>query len=493
MPHPARARSFLFLALCLVHALWLAGECPRGYAQQAKANLGAQLDAGELRRTLDALVKEAGLGEEIGIAVVDTQTGETLYGLRAQEPRNPASNQKLVTAAAALLRLGPDYRMLTGLYGRIDNGTIAELVLRGYGDPSLRMSDLVELAEQLADRGVRRVQSVRVDGTYFDGQVLPPAFEQQPEEIAPFRAAVGAVSVERNAYELRVLPGPAVDAPASVRLDAPGYFKVESSMTTSAAGGPNVIAIDKDGGEQLNLLLRGSVPQGILGVSYRRRVPSPLHFAGHAMVEALQRAGIRTGERVTVGAPSDVPPLLTSRYSPPVAELIRALGKMSDNFTAEMLLKVLGAERARPGTSARGASVLAEVLKEAGAPEEGLALVNGSGLFEGNQLTPEQLAMLLTFMTKKTLVWPEYLSHLAVGGVDGTLARRYGQLAHAGSVRAKTGTLNDVISLSGYVLGDAANEVIAFSILMNGVRGKQGAARQLADQITTAISERLHK
>ena len=166
---------------------------------------------------------------------MDASTGTVLFAHQGDLALNPASNQKLVTAAAALSRLGPEFRMRTALYGRVDGDGVATLSLRGYGDPSLGQADLIELARDLADHGVRRVGEIVVDATYFDDQILPPAFEQQPNEIAPFRAATGAVSVDGNAYVLRVLPGATVDAPARVRLDGAGYFALESTIST--AGG----------------------------------------------------------------------------------------------------------------------------------------------------------------------------------------------------------------------------------------------------------------
>ena len=400
---------------------------------------------------------------------------------------------KLVTAAAALIELGPEFQMRTGLYGHVEDGRVAHLVLRGYGDPSLRMSDLVELAEGLADRGVRAVDHVIVDGSYFDGQILPPAFEQQPDEVASFRAAVGAVSVEQSSYVLRVIPGPRDGAPAVVRLAAPGYFDVENDIKTTGPGGPpNIIASQRGDGDRMELRLSGSIPTGILGVGYRRRVENPLAHAGHAMAEALGRAGIRGARRVQVGNPPSGLPLLSSRDSEPLASLLHRVGKYSDNFVAEMVLKVLGAEKAQPGTSERGAQVLQELLERAGVAPGQATIVNGSGLFDGNLIAASHITKVLRHVWHQPGVRAEYLSQLAIGGTDGTLARRMRDLPAARIVRAKTGTLNDVISLSGYVLGKEPGRAVAFSFLGNGMAGKHGAARRLADDIVRAIADDLH-
>jgi serine-type D-Ala-D-Ala carboxypeptidase/endopeptidase (penicillin-binding protein 4) len=469
----------LALALCLLPG--------------APRTAGAR-DADPLADTLARLVRDAALGDRVGVSVVEVPTGRVLYRHHAEQPLNPASNMKLVTAAAALLELGADFRMLTGLHGRVEpDGTVPELVVRGFGDPTLRMSDLVELAEQLADRGVRRVGRVVVDGRYFDDQILPPAFEQQPDEVAAFRAPVGALAVERSAFTLRVLPGTSVGQPARVRLAAEGYFDVDNAITTRDGGGPDVVAIQRGDGLRMKLLLRGGVPTGILGVGYRRRVENPLAFAGWAMVDALGRAGIGGAREVALGEGRDKWPLLTARRSAPLSQILDDLGKHSDNFVAEMLLKVMAAERAPPGTSAKGATILAEHLARAGVPEGKATIVNGSGLFVGNAIAADHLTRLLVAMFRNQAVRSEYLSHLAVGGVDGTLHRRLGDLPAARIVRAKTGTLADAIGLSGYILGPEAGHAIAFSVLANGVRGKVGAARNMADEVARACAAHLWK
>lgn len=481
--HPARRAAAL--AIAIVAAAALARDT--GAAQPPAA--GAPL-----AQRLQSLVDAAALGDRVGIAVVDTRTGQTIFNHHGDLPLNPASNMKLVTAAAALADLGAEFTMLTGLYGTVaPDGSVPVLALKGLGDPTLRMSDLVELAVQLGDRGVRRVDSIVVDGTYFDDRILPPAFDQQPNEVASFRAAIGAVSVEENAFVLRVIPGDTAGAAARVRLAAEGYFQVDNRITTSAGGAPNVIADQRPRSDgRLDLILRGSVPAGVLGVSYRRRVEHPLWHAGYAMADALERAGIRGRREVRIGAMPNGLPLLTSRRSEPLAEILGDVGKWSDNFVAEMVLKVLGAERARPGTSERGVEALQGMLERAGVPRGQATIVNGSGLFQGNQIAASHLAKLLAFVYRDPALRPEYVAQLAVGGVDGTLGNRLSEVLPRRIVRAKTGTLDDVIALSGYVLGPEPNSAIAFSVLCNGIRGKQGAARQLADDVARAIAAHLH-
>jgi len=471
-------------AAALVAAIALLSSLTPSHAQQAPPNL-----VGQLRE----IVQSSGIADKVGVAVVDIDAGRPVFQYHAERPMNPASNQKLVTAFAALRTLGADFRMRTAVYGRIENdAVVGGLALRGYGDPLLSSGDLMVLARDVANQGVRRVDRIIVDATYFDDQILPPAFEQQPNEVAAFRAPISAVALDRNAYVLRVLPGREVGAPANVRLVGAGYFDVQSRITTGDGGAPNVIADQRDAGERMTLRLSGSVPLGVRGVSYRRRIENPLPWVGHALAEALRAQGIRCGDGVTVGPTPQGAALLASHESPPLSVLLEPIGKHSDNFVAEMVFKVLGAERHRPGRSEDAVAAVRAALEQAGLSTERMDIVNGSGLFTGNRVSPQQLADLLAAGYRDPSIRAEYVSHLAIGGVDGTLSRRFTDLRVPRVVRAKTGTLNGVITLSGYVLGPRPDSAYAFSVLANDVRGQHGPARALADAIVRAIVEHLH-
>ncbi len=484
MHTPPRLRVPL-VALALAVLAWAVGLAPGEAQHEGTEALGA--------RITDAL-RQVDLGDRVGVSVVDARTGREIVNIRGELALNPASNMKIVTAAAALRTLGPAFTMLTGVYGRIDGTRVEHLVLRGFGDPSLGLAELHALAEELAESGVRSVGTIHVDGSYFDAQLLPPAFDQQPNEVAPFRAAVAAVSVDASSYLLRVLPGTEVGGAARVRLEGEGYFQVDNGITTSEGGAPNVIAIQApiDGGARMSLRLRGSVPAGSLRTSYRRRTENPLAHAGHLFADALRHADIGGARNVVVGAPAESLPLLAFHRSAPLSVLLYRVGKNSDNYVAEMVLKVLGAERRRPGRSATGITVLEEVLAAAGVPRGSATLVNGSGLFNGNRIAAGHLTKLLAHVYQDPSIRDEYVAHLAVGGVDGTLERRLGDLPAARIVRAKTGTLNDVVALSGYVLGRDPGEAIAFSFLANGVAGRQGEARAAADAMVAEIARHLH-
>ncbi len=447
-----------------------------------------------LNEQLLVAVRNSGLGDRLSVSIVDLRTRHTVLAYHAETPLNPASNMKLLTAAAGLIELGPDFRFRTGLYGRIADGHVqGGLCLKGGGDPTLGRSDLMLLAQRAYEEGARQVDQVIVDGSYFDGEVLPPLFDQQPKEIAPFRAAVGAVSVKGNAYTLRVRPGPVDGAQAVVTVDATGYFQIDNGLVTHAAGTPSVIAEERPTADGVALSLKGTVPLGAAAVAYERRIPTPLPFSGWMFVDALRAAGIQVAKKVAVGTcPSDLP-LIHLQTSLQLGQVISRMGKDSDNFAAEMILKTLGAERTRtPGRSSDGAAVVADVVKRLEIPTAGLTILNGSGLFQGNRVSSEQVTGLLAAMYANPSFRDDYVASLAVGGVDGTLVRRFRKLPRARIVRAKTGTLDDVIALSGYVLGPSPERAFAFSYLSNGVSGKHTQAKNLVDQLVEMLAAHLY-
>jgi D-alanyl-D-alanine carboxypeptidase/D-alanyl-D-alanine-endopeptidase (penicillin-binding protein 4) len=479
------ARAVLTRKVLIVLVAVISGAAPVSAQDAARQPLNEQLLAA---------VRNSGLGDRLGVSIVDLRTRQTILAYHAETPLNPASNMKLLTAAAALIELGPDFRFRTGLYGRIADGHVqGGLCLKGGGDPTLSRADMMLLAQRALEEGARTVDQVIVDGSYFDGEVLPPLFDQQPNEIAPFRAAVGAVSVKGNAYTLRVRPGPIVGAQAVVNVDATGYFQIDNALVTGATGAPSVIAEERPTADGVALSLKGTVPLGASTLAYERRIPTPLPFAGWMFVDALRAAGMQVAKKVTLGTcPSDLP-LIHLQTSLPLGQVLSRMGKDSDNFAAEMILKTLGAERTRqPGRSSDGIAVVVDILKQLDVPTAGLTMLNGSGLFQGNRVSSEQVTGLLAAMYANPSFRADYVAQLAVGGVDGTLVRRFRKLPRPRIVRAKTGTLDDVIALSGYVLGPSPERAFAFSYLANGVSGKHTQAKNLADQLVEMLAAHLY-
>jgi D-alanyl-D-alanine carboxypeptidase/D-alanyl-D-alanine-endopeptidase (penicillin-binding protein 4) len=427
----------------------------------------------------------------VGAAVIDLETGNLIGDLDAHRPRNPASNAKILTAAVVLDRFGPDHRFTTGVHGRIEGGTCTALVLRGDGDPSFETDELWQLASALYDQGLRRVDAIYVDQSRFDAQFVPPAFEQQKDEWAPFRAPVSAVPLERNAVTLNVAPS-RKGTPAVVWFDPPGFVEVRGSIETRAPASGN--------GTQLTLTPRGArlvadiggfIGEGTPRVRVSKRVDDPRLFAGYALSALLRRMGIEVRGDVAPGG-EQVRARLAYVESPPVSVLVHELGKNSDNFYAEMLLKDLGGlVSGRTARSEDGANDAMAYLGELGALDPGTRVMNGSGLFDANRLSPWSLARVLQHAHESPKISPEFVAELAVGGVDGTLRSRFKKRARERAVRAKSGTLERVIALSGYVLAPGGRRPLAFSFIVEGASGKHAEARDQLDRAVETLAAAL--
>jgi serine-type D-Ala-D-Ala carboxypeptidase/endopeptidase (penicillin-binding protein 4) len=432
-------------------------------------------------------------GGSVGVHVLDVGTGNAIAALDADRAFNPASNAKLATAAAALRVLGAQHRFLTGLYGRIDSDSIDELVLRGDGDPSLRTPALWAMAVELRGAGVRRVRTLAVDQSLFDDRYVPPAFEQQPGEWAPFRAPVAAVSLNENTVLLSIRAAKeGVDA--LVDVDPPGFVDVTGSVATTRAGDPENVALGLEPhGTRLAVRLGGSVPEGSRLIRLARRVDDPRLLAGYALRAVLKQAGIDVSGEVKLGGTAQTG-LLVAHRSQSLAELLFALGKESDNFYAEMIFKAIGARaRGRPASSDTGAEAVRRVLEDLGAAPAGVVVKNGSGLFDADRTTPAATTALLRAMQRDPYAGPEYVAQLSVGGVDGTLRSRFREWEWTRAVRAKTGTLDAVAALSGYVLAPPGKAPVAFCVLVNGIPGKVPAVRPAMDRIVDSIARQVWK
>ncbi len=429
----------------------------------------------------------------VSATVIDVATGALSAAADAHRLMNPASNTKILTVATVLDRLGPDFHFTTGLFGNVENGTVSSLVLRGDGDPSLDTARLLELARALPAEGVRHVDGILVDQSRFDDHFVPPAFGQQPDEWAPFRAPVSAVSLDRNSVTLDVAPRK-VGTPATVWFDPPGFVDVLGSVATHPGQGDGVRFSLSPKGDHLSATVAGFVGESSPRLRFAKRVDDPRLFPGYALAALLRDLGVDVRGSVALGGGA-ARRRIAYVESPALSVLVRELGKNSDNFYAETLLKALGAaEHPGPARTEDGAATAIEWLKEAaGALEPGTRIVNGSGLFDANRLTTFELATALRVAYVSPRIGPDFVAQLAVGGVDGTLYSRFRSLAGRRVVRAKTGTLDDVVALSGYVLAPPGVSPLAFSFIAEGVTGRHHEARARIDRAVESLAATLWK
>ena len=403
MGRAAHLRRKVGLGL-LVAALVLAGPPPAGAAVPLQERLAKALAVPHVPAS------------QTGAVAVDLRSGETVFSLNAGRALQPASVEKLAVAYAALHELGPEFRIETDVLGdgELQGATWrGNLVLKGFGDPTLSRADLRTLARGVRSFGIRSVTGgVIGDESYFDAQ----------------RAVAGW---------------------------KPSYLIYESPPLSA-------LVVDR--------------AQYARGVGLR-----PALIAAQLFRTELRAAGVAVAAPARVGTTTAADFPLAFVHSPTLGEIVHFMGVESDNFTAEMLLKQLGAQEGGRGTSARGAATVTAVLRVVGVPLGGVRLVDGSGLSLLNRLTATSLATLLKVAWTDPPTRPAFVAVLPVAGVSGTLRERLRSLR--GRVQAKTGTTNAASSLAGYVTGR-----YAFAILHNGRPVSTWWARRAQDRFVLALA-----
>jgi D-alanyl-D-alanine carboxypeptidase/D-alanyl-D-alanine-endopeptidase (penicillin-binding protein 4) len=444
------------------------------------------VDTSSLDRSLrSVLAVDAVAKSKVGVYAVDLESGQVLASRRGDDAFNPASNQKLFTAATALDVFGPGHRWYTRLRGTEKAGVVDTLYVEAVGDPSLHFEHLLDWTTELKAKGITRIEGdIVIDEGAF-GSGLPPAFDQKDEDAA-YRPAIGAFSVAFNGVSVIVEPGEN-GGPARVRLDPPNdYVRVENSAKTVSGKSRRAYVSARSEGDVTVVKVTGKIGTSATPVVARKRIESPSLFAGAALERALEWVGIEVGGTVKVGDMPKGLPTLVSHESQSVAHVVYLMNKYSNNFMAEMLFRHVGLTDEGHSDQASQASYI-EVAKKVGVDIKGLSVTNGSGLYDGNLVSPRQVGALLVGMSKHR--WgAEFEASLPIAGVDGTLSRRLRGESTQELLRGKTGTLNEVTALSGYVT-TAGGRRLAYVIIFNDTPIYAWRLRSAQDDIAEVIAE----
>jgi D-alanyl-D-alanine carboxypeptidase/D-alanyl-D-alanine-endopeptidase (penicillin-binding protein 4) len=468
-------------------------------APKAKPADLAAPSANKLEIAIERLLGAKALANaQVSVNVVDTATGKTIFAKNPKLALNPASNTKLLTTAAALHYFGPSHRFRTRVLTNATvrkNGVLdGDLFVQADADPSLVSGNLYELGSELVALGVHKITGrLILDISRFDHEGWPPGFMQK-EEVASYRAPVGAGSVNYNTFVVYIRPGesPGTGVHLTKVPENPGVEILNEAIT--GKGGAFRARLDSqwlpDG--TLSLALRGTVGVGAGPRSYRFPVPKPSTYTIGVLTEAFKNAGMNLGRKGSVlGETPETAKELAVHRSDPVAVLIRAINKHSNNFMAEQLLWSLA-----PGPQAKieaGIEQVRAFTREIGMPQQDLVFGNGSGLYDNNRVSAEQFTHLLSYIERDFPYREEFVGSLAIMGVDGTARRRLRRRTSAGWVRVKTGTLNGVCALSGYAQAPGQAPIV-FSILVNGFdQWRIGQVRRIQDGIVHAIVTQMRR
>jgi D-alanyl-D-alanine carboxypeptidase/D-alanyl-D-alanine-endopeptidase (penicillin-binding protein 4) len=420
-------------------------------------------------------------GANWGVIVRSLDSGETLYSRNPRRMFVPASNMKLVTGSAALELLGPDYRYRTALVatGPVVNGDLqGDLLVVGSGDPSIAAdfhggnpyAVFSAWADSLRAHGITHVSGRLLgDDDVFDDQALGRGWAWDDLQDG-YSAEVGGLEYNLGINTIAVTPG-AVGGPARVaRNPDTRYVTLLDSVRTVAAGeSEDLEVVRADTGRVITV--RGTVPADGAVHTIDAAVRNNTRYFLVVLREVLTHAGISIsgGSEDLDDLPAAARPtrrdVLFTHASPPLSEILAGFMKPSQNQIGELLLKTLGRNFRGEGSARAGAAVVDSVHRVWGLAPRRLAQADGSGLSRYNLLAPELLIGILEHM-RRSPNYAAFYAALPVAGVDGTLRSRMRGTPLQGNVHAKTGTVTNVRSLSGY-LTTAAGEQMEFSMIVN--------------------------
>ncbi len=436
----------------------------------------------------------------LGVKVESLDTGKVIYEQNAGKLLKPASNGKIYTAAMALDRFGPDYKIRTSFYvdAKPDaaGNLSGDLIVYGRGDPSFshRFNDgdykkaIDQLADAVAKAGIKTVQGNLVgDESFFHGSRFGDGWAIDDMQYY-YGAEASALTLQENTVDLFFKAGDKIGDPIKISIKPETkYLTFENRTATVAKGSRGAVDVYRpvDGN---GVYLHGSLPIGGSAEDSVAVYDAPLWFIT-TLRDALAQRGIKiSGKLKTVNwldrevAPIDFSKMTEVAFieSPPMAEIIKNMMKPSQNLYAHLLLmqvgeKIRSAQTLRSNSDSLGLAELKKFCGEAGIERGAVLMDEGSGLSRSCLVKPAATVQLLKFMSKHRYA-AVFFDAFPIAGVDGTLRSRFKGTAAENNLRAKTGTIRYVNALSGYVTSKAGEHLV-FSIMLNAYSGGDGRAQ----------------
>ncbi|MGE5457216.1 MAG: D-alanyl-D-alanine carboxypeptidase/D-alanyl-D-alanine-endopeptidase [Methanococcaceae archaeon] len=438
-----------------------------------------------------------------GVLIKSLKTGKVLYERNSIKMFNPASNQKIPSAAAALTVLGGDFTFKTDLCA---NGIISDtlldgdLIVFGQGDPTLYnhfFKDPRDLFRQWA--GLLRQKGIKI----ITGNIIGDdnAFDDEPYGMgwtfddldAWYSAEIGALQLNENVIDLKIIPPAGISGHVVIEPNLPSsYFQLENFITVSASG-VNDVSFSRAFGTN-KIILKGNVVAGSKAFTKSPSLFNPTLFYVTVLKEVLQQEGISVRGAAKdcddlIGwkhTPADFL-LIDSHNSPKLRDILKEMMKRSQNLYAETMPRILGFKQSGLGSFAFGRKVVRQTLAKFGIAPDSYAYRDGSGLSRYDYISPAQIVTILTSM-KNGPDKDDWINSLPIAGVDGTLKARMKGTKAEGNVRAKTGTISNVRGLSGYVT-TADGEDFVFSFIVNGHLKSDADNEKITDSVLAMIAE----
>lgn len=446
--------------------------------------------ADDLGNRLRNVIKKHHFHEQsLGLYVEDE--GKEIFSLNAGRSMVPASLTKIVTGAAVLNSMAMNKKFETKILAKknIENGVLkGDACLKGGGDPSFVSEKMWYLVNELKRTGLSSIEGdLRVDATRFDDELFDSGRESVRVDRA-FDAPISAASFNWNSVNIFVRPADSAGAPAKVFLDPENeYLELENKTKTVAKSGVKSIEASRvKAGDHDKIIVSGSLSQGAPEVVIYKSISNPNLWIGMHLKEFLKQRGIALKGKVKIQACESDSTLLAVSPSKNLNEILSDMLKFSNNFVAEMLAKNLAAENSQaPARMKDGVEEIKKYLDSLGLNRKDYVLENVSGLTRDNRFTAKQLALVLNTIKNDFLIFPEFLSGLPIAGVDGTLKNRM-KKGEQSMVRAKTGYLDGVVGLAGYI-GRKNDSPLIFVFMYNGEYEHGLAARPLFDDLISQL------
>jgi D-alanyl-D-alanine carboxypeptidase/D-alanyl-D-alanine-endopeptidase (penicillin-binding protein 4) len=427
-----------------------------------------------------------------GILIEPVSSNNPLYSRERSSYFIPASNTKLLTTAAALTKLGPDFRIRTSIYNTSTDSKMASLRVVGRGDPSLTEAQLLDLAQQLKRQGYTQIQQLVVDDGYFQGAVVDPSWEWEDVQFY-YGTAVNSLILNQNAVELTLSPQ-AVGSPLKLAWGDPIEAiarQVKNDSISSASGSQRTVEASGVLGKS-TLQITGQIPIDGEPESLSLAVLDPANYFLQHLRLAFSSQQIRViNARIVSTKENKNQQEVAAVESPPLSELLQEVNQNSNNLYAEVLLKTIGVSdrqtnAANQNTVDLSLANLKQTLTQLGVDPQSYNLVDGSGLSRHNLISPDALVQTLKSMTRSPHA-KVYRESLPVAGISGSLKRRFVKTSAQDIVRAKTGTMTGVSSLSGYV-NPPNYQPLVFSIIVNQSNQPAAISRQAVDEIVLLLT-----
>ncbi len=457
----------------------------------------------ELSTQLNEIFDDPNFGNaHWGVAIQSLETGEYFYRRNENKLFMPASNLKLFTTAAGLLILGKDYTFKTELLtdGNVDGSVLkGNLIVKGYGDPSISGrfygEDNLEIfrswADSLLELGIDEIRgNIIGDDDNFDDIGLGDGWSWDYESYW-YSAPTGALSFNDNCVDLIINPTDIGERAEIKALPSSRYAVIVNNVFTVPDDSLTSIDLYRDRGTNI-ITVSGSVKYSNQTIKAYATINNPTQYFVITLKEVLEEKGIKvTGFALDIDdldkplSQKDFHLLLTHR-SVPLNEIVKIINKNSHNFYAEQLLKTLGLDKSKKGTAAHGIAAEKNLFSQMGIIPESIILADGSGLSRLNYVSPQHILTLLNHMYKSP-VFEDFYSSLPVAGKNGTLAKRMIRTNAQDNVRAKTGFIGNVRSLSGYMrTGD--NELLSFTMIANNFNVPFVLAENIQDLVCTRLA-----